>query len=196
MFKFPTRRLVWLGITLYGRRMILWCIILPAILNTIIRGGSTPPTGPNNDDLTVDVPDPYSTLATVGSRYQPWGLGIQMDGVGNDDNLGQVDKNQFNLAYRDPLAWGSDYGNFRAGKFPNAGWFGRVHRGTPWQTLYLKATNIFNLSSSSANGAKTWAYWTGNTRLLPGNRQRFSTQVILIRCKIAISIRPVHHAVQ
>jgi hypothetical protein len=32
-----------------------------------------------------------------------------------------------------------------------------VHRGTPWQTVYLKATNIL-----ATSGINTWTNWTGN----------------------------------
>jgi hypothetical protein len=33
----------------------------------------------------------------------------------------------------------SDLWEFPTNKFPNIGWLGRVHRGTPWQTIYLKS---------------------------------------------------------
>jgi hypothetical protein len=33
-----------------------------------------------------------------------------------------------------------------------------VHRGTPWQTIYLKSSNIL----SSVSGLNTWAAWTGD----------------------------------
>ena len=33
----------------------------------------------------------------------------------------------------------SDVWDFPTHKFPTIGWLGRVHRGTPWQTIYLKA---------------------------------------------------------
>jgi len=32
----------------------------------------------------------------------------------------------------------SDDWMFPTNKFPNIGWLGRVHRGTPWQTVYIK----------------------------------------------------------
>ncbi len=113
------------------------------------------------DDLTASafsLSNPQ--LNSVVDRYQPWGRGIQMDTIANSD------KNHYNLAYRDPLVWGSDYWDFPAGKYPSVGWLGRVHRGTPWQTVYLKATNIFNYLNPTlpADGARTWAEWTGNTR--------------------------------
>ena len=33
----------------------------------------------------------------------------------------------------------SDNWNFPTNKYPTVGWLGRVHRGTPWQTVYFKA---------------------------------------------------------
>ena len=40
---------------------------------------------------------------------------------------------------------------------PNLNWLGRVHRGTPWQTIYLKAP---------AASLATWTQWTGNSQLV------------------------------
>ena len=51
--------------------------------------------------------------------------------------------NPFNLALKDPLVWRSDDWDFPTYKFPSVGWLGRVHRGTPWQTVYLKSPDIF-----------------------------------------------------
>jgi hypothetical protein len=35
-----------------------------------------------------------------------------------------------------------------------------VHRGTPWQTVYLKATDVLNGNNNV--GINTWSAWTGN----------------------------------
>lgn len=40
---------------------------------------------------------------------------------------------------RDPGVKSSDLWNFPTNRLPTVGWIGRVHRGTPWQTIYLKA---------------------------------------------------------
>jgi len=47
----------------------------------------------------------------------------------------------------------SDDWEFPTNKFPNPGWLGRVHRGTPWQTVYLKAP---------MPAMDVWQKWTGN----------------------------------
>jgi hypothetical protein len=78
-----------------------------------------------------------------------------------------VDPNPANLAFKDPLVRYSDNWDFPTNKFPTVGWLGRVHRGTPWQTVYLKASDVlgeFVMIGSATNyiGTNTWANWTGN----------------------------------
>ncbi len=114
-------------------------------------------TGIQRYDDPILSPEPiYQSWVT--DRYQPWGSGYQMFGLNN------VDKNFYNLAYRDPLVWGSDAWNFPGGPGLPITTLGRVHRGTPWQTVFLKATNILNYADNfePANGLVTWTNWTGN----------------------------------
>ena len=59
-------------------------------------------------------------------RYRPW------------PSTRAEAANQYNIAHKDPLIRRSDDWQFPTNKFPNIGWLGRVHRGTPWQTIYLK----------------------------------------------------------
>ncbi|HXG46717.1 MAG TPA: hypothetical protein VNO52_03765, partial [Methylomirabilota bacterium] len=83
-------------------------------------------------------------LGEVNQQFNPWG-GRQ----GALDNQSVLLKDSFPLALdyaeRQRLAGqglegkASDYWDFPTNKFPNVGWLGRVHRGTPWQTIYLKA---------------------------------------------------------
>jgi hypothetical protein len=93
-------------------------------------------------------------LGKLNPRYQPWG-GNPSSGAGT--NL---------LAIKDPLVTCSDDWNFPTNKLPTVGWLGRVHRGTPWQTVYLKASdvlayqNYFNVYGN--NGPNLWVDWTGN----------------------------------
>ena len=61
---------------------------------------------------------------------------------------------------KDPLVWNSDNWNFPAGLDWSLSAIGRVHRGTPWQTVYLKATDIL---ATGNTGLSTWAQWTGNS---------------------------------
>jgi len=127
---------------------------LTSDLNFVGTEKNGPTTGINllTSDKAV-IPRP--SFSTSNDRYQPWGRTLTM---------ANMDVNPWNLAYRDPLVRGSDSWDFPTNKFPNIGWLGRVHRGTPWQSVYLKATNILNwvTSSPNPNGASTWEIWTGN----------------------------------
>jgi hypothetical protein len=58
----------------------------------------------------------------------------------------------------------SDFWNFPTNKFPSIGWLGRVHRGTPWQTVFLKAD-----ANPQANGATWLSQWTPNYFNYPTN---------------------------
>jgi hypothetical protein len=99
-------------------------------------------------------PLPVTSQNTPGQRFQPWGLNKQMAGLNN------VDVNAFNLAYKDPLVWCPENWDFPTNRYPTVGWLGRVHRGTPWQTVFLKATNILNYANG--NGLTTWVDWSGD----------------------------------
>jgi len=102
-------------------------------------------------DDPLSQPLPQYPATPLGGRYQPWGRsGIT---AGYDGNL-------YNLAYKDPLVWGSDSWDFPTNLYPNVGWLGRVHRGTPWQTVFLKSTNIWSASA----GPAIWINWTGGAQ--------------------------------
>jgi hypothetical protein len=113
------------------------------------------------DDVTSQ-PLPAPPGNPIGDRYQPWGQNKQMLA------LTGVDTNGFNLAYKDPLVWGPDYWNFPTNLLSCPGGLGQVHRGTPWQTIYLKSTNILSYAGNFGNqgvqnvGSNTWANWTGD----------------------------------
>jgi hypothetical protein len=83
-------------------------------------------------------------LGFLNLNYQPWG----------NTNWLVVDPNAYNLAERDPLVWQSDNWDFPTYKFPTVGWLGRVHRGTPWQTVYMKSPPV---------DLGTWENWTGDS---------------------------------
>jgi len=104
---------------------------------------------------------PNGNLGQLNQSYRPWG---------GNWRLPNEDQNPSNLALKDPLVWQSDDWDFPSYKFPSVGWLGRVHRGTPWQTVYLKSPDILQqtlVSGSTTNyiGTNTWAQWTGDTLL-------------------------------
>ena len=85
-------------------------------------------------------------------RYRPWG--------GKPGKDPSDDASARDLALKDPLITQSDDWDFPTNKFPNLGWLGRVHRGTPWQTVYLKAT---------VEPTNNWAKWSGRFDTHPTN---------------------------
>ena len=95
-------------------------------------------------------------LGQVNRRYAPWGGN---DKVSNDPN-------RYNLAIKDPMVSRSDDWNFPTNainKLANIGWLGRVHRGTPWQTVYLK---------SPVEPLRSWQNWAGSVDTHPTNDWR------------------------
>jgi hypothetical protein len=103
-------------------------------------------------------------------NYRPWNADVGKGQFAAEPSAG--------LTYKDPVALGlnaleqvgrSDYWDFPTNKFPNPGWLGRVHRGTPWQTVYLK---------SSPTDLGTWMNRTGNG-LVVTNFGQFSTNILL-----------------
>jgi hypothetical protein len=118
-----------------------------------------------NGRVNMSLPPPNFSppIDTVSDRYSPWGS----DGTGMSAG-GQVDPNPYNLSYKDPLVRMSDNWDFPTNKYPAVGWIGRVHRGTPWQTIFLKSTNLLALTEQISDGpliyigTNTWRLWTGN----------------------------------
>jgi hypothetical protein len=110
-----------------------------------------------HSDNSQTQPLPVPPATPLGGRFQPWGQLGQMRAVAG------TDRNVYNLAYKDPLVWGPDGWSFPTGQTWNLSWLGQVHRGTPWQTIYLKSTNILAYSNSGfPTGLTTWAAWTGD----------------------------------
>lgn len=87
-------------------------------------------------------------LAQLTACFSPWGSWSISNGSYN-----------YNIQIKDPLVWRADDWNFPAGSEWSLSAIGRVHRGTPWQTVYLKVADIL---ASGNPGLSTWAQWTGN----------------------------------
>ena len=109
-------------------------------------------------------------LGKVNARYQPWGKTFptgELNENGVPASQANVDQRLYNLAFKDPLVKQSDNWDFPDYKLPTVGWLGRVHRGTPWQTVYMKASDILaELNPANPNlgnvGTNTWSVWTGD----------------------------------
>lgn len=110
------------------------------------------PTASNGLQIFLNWP---GNLGRLNQHYQPWG-GNPSTAMGT--NL---------LAIKDPLVTSSDDWDFPDSQPLNASWLGRVHRGTPWQTVYLKAPAVLSYPNSfgnfGSNGVNVWANWTGDT---------------------------------
>ena len=102
---------------------------------------------------------PDSNLGKLNERYQPWG--------GNPNKDSFADPSAFDLSFKDPLIRRADDWDFPTNKFPTIGWLGRVHRGTPWQTVYLKST----VADTNA-----WQLWSGRMDTHPTNDWRMLEQ--------------------
>ena len=96
---------------------------------------------------------PLANIGLVNTRYRPWGG----NPTGSDDPL--TDRQ---MAVKDPYVTRSDDWDFPTNKYPNIGWLGRVHRGTPWQTVFLKSTNALQIAGTLDAGFLNWEKWTGN----------------------------------
>jgi hypothetical protein len=88
------------------------------------------------------------TFGDLNNHYKAWGGNVVFP---------NTDSNPYNLALKDPLVYSSDNWNFPTGQALNLDWLGQVHRGTPWQTIYLKATDIL-----ATAGIGAWMNWTGD----------------------------------
>jgi hypothetical protein len=115
-----------------------------------------------NDNPLVGFPigSPNAQRASpLNQHYRPWG--------GNPNHAGDSappTAKRFEL--KDSMIRISDNWSFMTNKFPNVGWLGRVHRGTPWQTLFLKSASI---------DIPTWTNWVGNNFMLMNYDDRGSS---------------------
>ena len=121
--------------------------------------------GAIRDDRTLmDLTNPKNNSSNPGQLnhcYMPWG---------GNPTLPGVDKNSFNLSLKDPLVWRSDNWDFPTNEPLSSAWLRRIHRGTPWQTIYLKSSDILqqmqtNGAATNCVGTNVWMTWTGDTNV-------------------------------
>lgn len=114
-----------------------------------------------------------NTVPKVMRAHAPWGT---------DPNLGSAqpppnspNSTAFDVAFKDPLVGRIDDWNFPTNRLAGLGWIGRVHRGTPWQTVYLKAKTPPVGNGHLADrflSVKSWAAWSGHRDTRPENDWR------------------------
>lgn len=104
--------------------------------------------------LSLSIPPRgLSNIGRLNERYEPWG--------GNPESSaqsGSSGRRAYDLRFKDPLVGTSDDWNFPTGKPLRPTSLGRIHRGTPWQTLYFKAGE---LSLRGRADLRAWGDWTG-----------------------------------
>jgi hypothetical protein len=84
----------------------------------------------NNVDFIAENPL-LRNMGRISDRYDPWG-----------GYMRYVPATAYNAALKDPLVRRSDDWDFPENSHLDVEWMGRVHRGTPWQTIYLKSASV------------------------------------------------------
>jgi hypothetical protein len=132
------------------------------------------------------------SFTAVNDRYQPWG--IQYTNGLPQEGSNAVVEGPYSLAFKDPLVWSPDFWDFPTNLLSHLTDLGQVHRGTPWQTVYLKAHDVLHILDGPGNntgdvgsGTNTWANWTGDTNIADaatmapvGDRQLVSLLISLL----------------
>jgi hypothetical protein len=93
---------------------------------------------------------PTSNLGRINERYRPWG--------GRPGSVG--DEWAYHAGVKDPGMTSADKWDFPTNQFPTIGWLGRVHRGSPWQTIYLKSAVV---------PVESWVKWSNRAESHPTN---------------------------
>jgi hypothetical protein len=109
------------------------------------------------NSLTRMIPIPATTGGILNSNmnfgqandnYSPWNMSSDPQDI------------RANVTFKDPMITQPLMWDFPTNKFPSTGWLGRVHRGTPWQTFYLKseATDTNRVAQDHKYWLRTWAH--------------------------------------
>ena len=110
-------------------------------------------------------PSVTNNLGAINDRYRPWGVrqGRGTSALLAYDPPAPVDYT-YDYRVKDPGVRKADDWDFPGQKFATIGWLGRVHRGTPWQTVYFKAGVM-----PDENPGNEWRRWAGNSFSHPTN---------------------------
>lgn len=101
-------------------------------------------------------------LTNLNFAYQPWG-GYHLPGaLPQYPNPAGFD---LNYQVKDPGVQQSDDWNFPTGESLAFEWLGRVHRGTPWQTVFLKPSN---------QTVAQWSAWNNDNILVTNGNLIFA----------------------
>ena len=150
----------------------------------------------NVDDRVVNRTNQWN-IALRNKAYHPWG------------SFADQDPFEFNVGLTDPGVRSSDSWEFNPTitnfyHYPNIGALGQVHRGTPWQTIYLKSfyrmiTNEQGLVEASLFAKPSlWYEWTGTMGTHPTRDWRlldvFTTALNENSARGLLSVNQTNHA--
>jgi hypothetical protein len=113
---------------------------------------------------------PLDNIGKLNDRYHPWGWGAQ------------TEWHYRQPAVKDPGVRSANIWEFPTNTLPSIGWLGRFHRGTPWQSVYMKAADLKAnatyslpawLQENSGDGsAAQWRNFGGNRDAIQGYYMR------------------------
>lgn len=135
----------------------IWMACDPLVHYTVgdlFSPSTTTPSSSNMDLQQIQLSTPMKlSIGHVTTRYSPWGF-----------TSGSVP--QGNMLFMDPLISSANAWQFPSNQLATVGLLGRVHRGTPWQTIYLKADN----PKAEANPFADWVtQWVNSPWTYPTN---------------------------
>jgi len=93
-----------------------------------------------------------TSIGRLNDNYRPWG--------GNPNVGPEGDPFEFDASIKDPGLASPEYWQFPSGTPLYFAGIGQVHRGTPWQSIYLK---------SESSSADRWQLWYGDSSGHPTN---------------------------
>jgi hypothetical protein len=115
-----------------------------------------------------DIPGSRTNIGIPVRAYSPWGDLSANLGFGALSPTLALD-----MAYKDPLVTDSAAWSFPTpnNAFASIGQLGRIHRGTPWQTVYLKSSiaNIEGEGDEHIGDRHHWKWWSGSYGTHPTN---------------------------
>lgn len=113
-------------------------------------------------ELDVSLLSPSDSIRKLNVRYEPWSW---------QTSTGNNSPTRFNPSLKDPLIARSDDWDFPEAQPLSPEWLGRVHRGTPWMTINLKATLTDPLQ---------WQEWMSGWNWLEVSRSDPSSDKLLV----------------
>jgi len=97
-----------------------------------------------------------ASLGRLNDRYSPWG--------GKFNSSAEL-PDTYDRRLKDPGVYGSDDWEFPTNKLASIGLLGRIHRGTPWQTIYFKA------EAAPIGGTAGWTNQSVDIAIFPNGRE-------------------------